>query len=293
MIKNDLIQLISLSKKFGKTKALDNVSFSIPENSVLGLLGPNGSGKSTLMRIIAGLIRNWDGDLIFQKQSIKENHNHFLGQCGFLIENPTFYQNLTAHQNLSILSRISNCESYKINEVLLDVDLIDAAHKKISDFSYGMKQRLGIAQAILHDPDILFLDEPNNGLDPLGIREMNKTISNLHNKGKTIVISTHILHDVEELCSNIVILKEGRVLLNNSMDELIEKSKTITIKTKNIELLHEYLKPEVRCKIIKSHRDQITIQTDLDVCSFSKLLPNDINLKSIIKEPDLSEFFKL
>ena len=176
MKNNDLITLNNVIKNFEKSKALDDVSFSIPKNSIFGLLGPNGSGKSTLMRILSGLIIEWDGEIFFENQSIKLNQKKFLQKCGFLIENPTFYEYLTARQNLSLLAKLSNSSDQSIKNVLHDVDLVEDADRKVGDFSYGMKQRLGIAQAILHNPDILFLDEPNNRLDPLGIREMNKAI---------------------------------------------------------------------------------------------------------------------
>ena len=292
MNKNNLIDIVSVSKNFGKTKALNNLSFSIPENSVLGLLGPNGSGKSTLLRIISGLIKKWEGDIFFRENSIKIYPRQLLFKCGFLIENPTFYEYLTASQNLKILSRLTKNNSSKISEVLSDVDLDDAANIKVRKFSYGMKQRLGIAQAILHDPDILFLDEPSNGLDPLGIKEMNKTISNLHSRGKTIVVSTHIMQDVEELCSDIIVLKEGNLILNTSMDRLITESKSISIKTENIKFLESHLNTLENCQLIYSEKNKITVQTDLSIGELVKELPKEILITSITKDPDLSEFFK-
>ena len=291
MNKNNLIDIVSVSKNFGKTKALNNLSFSIPENSVLGLLGPNGSGKSTLLRIISGLIKKWEGDIFFRNNSIKIYPRQLLFKCGFLIENPTFYEYLTASQNLKILSRLTKNNSSKISEVLSDVDLGDAANIKVRKFSYGMKQRLGIAQAILHDPDILFLDEPSNGLDPLGIKEMNKTISNLHSRGKTIVVSTHIMQDVEELCSDIIVLKEGNLILNTSMDRLITESKSISIKTENIKFLESHLNTLENCQLIYSEKNKITVQTDLSIGELVKELPKEILITSITKDPDLSEFF--
>ena len=291
MNKNNLIDIVSVSKNFGKTKALNNLSFSIPENSVLGLLGPNGSGKSTLLRIISGLIKKWEGDIFFRNNSIKIYPRQLLFKCGFLIENPTFYEYLTASQNLKILSRLTKNNSSRISEVLSDVDLGDAANIKVRKFSYGMKQRLGIAQAILHDPDILFLDEPSNGLDPLGIKEMNKTISNLHSRGKTIVVSTHIMQDVEELCSDIIVLKEGNLILNTSMDRLITESKSISIKTENIKFLESHLNTLENCQLIYSEKNKITVQTDLSIGELVKELPKEILITSITKDPDLSEFF--
>lgn len=292
MKNKDLIKLDHVTKNFGKTKALDNLSFSIPENSIFGFLGPNGSGKSTLMRILSGLIKKWEGKIFFENKNIISNQKYFLKQCGFLIENPTFYEYLSAHQNLSILAKITDCSLNAIDKALSNVELLDVAHKKVSDFSYGMKQRLGIAQAILHDPDILFLDEPNNGLDPLGIKEMNKTILGLHKKGKTICVSTHILNDVEELCSNIVILKEGNLILNSSMDDLLDKSHNIVIKGKEIHLMEKYLNSSTACKVIISEKEKLVIKTELDIHSISRLLPKNITIRSIAKEPNLVELFR-
>ena len=292
MKNNELIKLNHVIKNFGKSKALDNVSFSIPENSIFGLLGPNGSGKSTLMRILSGLIKKWKGEIFFENKNIISCQKHFLQQCGFLIENPTFYEYLSAHQNLSLLARISNCSLKSIDKVLSDVNLTEDAHRKVGDYSYGMKQRLGIAQAILHDPDILFLDEPNNGLDPLGIKEMNDTILGLHKKGKTICVSTHILNDVEELCSDIVILKEGRLILNSSMEDLLDKSRVIVIKGKNARSTEKHLTQSNACKLISLEYEKVVIKTDLDIHSINQLLPKKISIRSIAKEPNLTDLFK-
>ena len=292
MKNNELIKLNHVIKTFGKSNALDNVSFSIPKNSIFGLLGPNGSGKSTLMRILSGLIKKWKGEIFFENKNIISCQKHFLQQCGFLIENPTFYEYLSAHQNLSLLARISNCSLKSIDKVLSDVNLTEDAHRKVGDYSYGMKQRLGIAQAILHDPDILFLDEPNNGLDPLGIKEMNDTILGLHKKGKTICVSTHILDDVEELCSDIVILKEGKLILNSSMEDLLDKSRVIVIKGKNAQSTEKYLTQSNDCKLISSEDEKLVIKTDLNIHSINQLLPKKISIRSIAKEPNLTDLFK-
>lgn len=292
MKNNDLITLNNIIKNFEKSKALDDVSFSIPKNSIFGLLGPNGSGKSTLMRILSGLIIEWDGEIFFENRNIKLNQKKILQKCGFLIENPTFYEYLSARQNLSLLAKLSNSSDQSINNVLHDVDLVEDADRKVGDFSYGMKQRLGIAQAILHNPDILFLDEPNNGLDPLGIREMNKTILNLHKKGKTICVSTHILNDVEELCSDIVILKEGKLILNSSMEDLLDNSQIIVIKSKNARSIEKYLTQSNACRLISLEDEKLIISTDLNIHSISQLIPKKISIRSITKEPNLTKLFK-
>jgi len=292
MKNNDLITLNNVIKNFEKSKALDDVSFSIPKNSIFGLLGPNGSGKSTLMRILSGLIIEWGGEIFFENQNIKLNQKKILQKCGFLIENPTFYEYLSARQNLSLLAKLSNSSDQSINNVLHDVDLVEDADRKVGDFSYGMKQRLGIAQAILHNPDILFLDEPNNGLDPLGIREMNKTILKLHKKGKTICVSTHILNDVEELCSDVVILKEGKLIHSSSMEYLIDQSREIVIRSKDIKSITKFSTKSNAFKIVSTLKEKIIIKTDLDIRSIIQLLPKNSEVRSIAKEPNLADLFK-
>jgi len=292
MKNSDLVTLNNVIKNFEKSKALDDVSFSIPKNSIFGLLGPNGSGKSTLMRILSGLIIDWGGEIFFENQNIKLNQKKILQKCGFLIENPTFYEYLSARQNLSLLAKLSNSSDQSINNVLHDVDLVEDADRKVGDFSYGMKQRLGIAQAILHNPDILFLDEPNNGLDPLGIREMNKTILKLHKKGKTICVSTHILNDVEDLCSDVVILKEGKLIHSSSMEYLVDQSQEIVIRSKDIDFITKFSTESNAFKIVSTAKEKIIIKTDLDIRSIIQLLPKTSEIRSIAKEPNLADLFK-
>ena len=187
---------------------------------------------------------------------------------------------------------MSNCDDLSIENVLTDVDLLDDADRKVGDFSYGMKQRLGIAQAILHNPDILFLDEPNNGLDPLGIKEMNKTILKLNEIGKTVCVSTHILNDVEELCSDVVILKEGKLIHNSSMEYLIDQSKEIVIRSKKVDNITRYLKKSNFCKIKSLEKEKIIIETNLNLNEVSQLIPKNLIVRSIAKEPNLADLFK-
>lgn len=292
MKNNELIKLNGVIKTFGDSKALDDVSFTIPKNSIFGLLGPNGSGKSTLMRILSGLVIKWSGEIFFENRNIKLHQKYFLQKCGFLIEDPTFYEYLSARQNLSLLAKLSNCDNLPIENVLTDVDLLEDADRKVGDFSYGMKQRLGIAQAILHNPDILFLDEPNNGLDPLGIKEMNKTILKLNEIGKTVCVSTHILNDVEELCSDVVILKEGKLIHNSSMEYLIDQSKEIIVRSKEVDNIAKYLRKSNLCKIKSLEKEKIIIETSLNLNEVNQLIPKHLIVRSIAKEPNLADLFK-
>ena len=192
------------------------------------------------MRIIAGLIKTWDGSIYFDGKPIAEE-SMYLHRVGFLIEDPAFYEHLTAAENLIMLSRLTNSPLDNIERLLKEVDLNGSEDKLVRNFSYGMKQRLGIAQAILNDPDILFLDEPSNGLDPHGIVQMNNTIVDLNKKGKTICLSTHVVEHVKDLCSHIIILKEGNLVLDDSIENLFENSKKYEIKSKSIEAIKDKL----------------------------------------------------
>ena len=162
-----ILEFKNIVKSYNQVKALKDISFSIPENSIFGILGANGSGKSTFMKILPGLIYDWSGEIIYKSNQIEKNDMILRKEFGYLIEAPTFYEYLSARKNLEILARISNVNHNRINEVLELVELKHRSEDKVSAYSYGMKQRLGIAQALLHNPKILILDEPNNGLAPV------------------------------------------------------------------------------------------------------------------------------
>ena len=290
MSSKTLIEIKNVTKYFGKVTILDNVSFKIPDRSVVGILGPNGSGKSTLMRIISGLIKSWEGGILFNGKSIKED-NSYLSKVGFLIEEPAFYEHLSAVQNLTILSRLTNSPTSKIVDILKKVELNDFSNKIVNEFSYGMKQRLGIAQAILNDPNILFLDEPSNGLDPIGMVEMNKIIRKLNAQGKTICISTHVLEHVKDLCSHVIILKEGRLVLDDSIENLFSSTTKYEIKSTNIKSLKANLSKLTDLNIIDETDRKLVIDSKLSFHELIKTLPENINIHSVNKEPNIQDLF--
>ena len=290
MNSSTLVKIEKVSKCFGKARVLNNVSFEIPKGSVLGILGPNGSGKSTLMRIIAGLIKTWDGSIYFDGNPIAEE-SMYLHRVGFLIEDPAFYEHLTAAENLIMLSRLTNSPLDNIERLLKEVDLNGSEDKLVRNFSYGMKQRLGIAQAILNDPDILFLDEPSNGLDPHGIVQMNDTIVDLNKKGKTICLSTHVVEHVKDLCSHIIILKEGNLVLDDSIENLFENSKKYEIKSKSIEPIKDKLSQIEDLTIIEETDKKLTIDSELDLSDLLKTFSENNDLYSINKKLDIQDLF--
>ena len=285
-----LIKIKNVNKYFGKTKVLDNVSFNIPKNSIIGILGPNGSGKSTLMRIIAGLIKSWDGEILFEGQSIKGN-NRYLHRLGFLIEDPAFYEHLTAYENLKMLARLTESSTTDIVSVLQKVNLMGCGDKLVNQFSYGMKQRLGIAQSILNDPSVIFLDEPSNGLDPHGINQMNEIIRELNKQRKTICISTHVIEQVKELCSHIVVLKEGGIILNDSVQNLLSRSTKYEMESDNIQNTKQKLSSIKDLVIVHETKTKLIIDSKLSLNQMLKNLHTDSTLHGINKKLDITKLF--
>ena len=287
-----LLKFSNIQKKYNKVAALKNISFSIPENSIFGILGANGSGKSTFMKILPGLIYDWSGKIFYKEKLIQKNDMILKQEFGYLIEAPTFYEYLSAKKNLEILARISNVNSSRIDEVLELVELSHRSKDKVSAYSYGMKQRLGIAQALLHNPKILILDEPNNGLDPNGINDMIRLIKNLKMQGKTICLSTHNLKDVEELCTDFTVFKDGFCSNSVSLNSQLNKSKKWIITVKNPELVIDKINQSDEFSYISSFNNNIIIETNSKntIKSLNVVLENE-EIYKISKDSNLIEYF--
>ena len=277
---NNRVSIKELSKNYNDLKALDKISFDIPSKSIFALLGPNGSGKSTLIKVLSKLIKEWDGDIFYNGESIKSNNN-YIKNFGFIIEDPCFYEYLSAKKNLQIFSRLTNTPSERINAVLELVDLVNRANDKVSNFSYGMKQRLGIAQALLHDPEILVLDEPNNGLDPIGVNKMADLIYRLNQEGKTICISTHSLSEVDRLCSDVAILKEGKLLITKNIKKLSKNNKFYRLEVFDITSASNYIKTFSDVKIIAQENNILIIS--IDSSEPTNMLPMKLNDHASVK----------
>lgn len=291
-INNIILSFKNISKRFGQIDALSEVSIDVPQNSIYGILGPNGSGKSTLMRILANLILNYSGTIKY-KNKIFNPKNNEIASLGFLIENPSFYEYLTARQNLNILSRISDVNESKIDEILELVNLKKRQNDKVHTYSYGMKQRLGLAQTLLHNPEILILDEPNNGLDPNGINDMSTIIKNLHKTGKTILLSTHILSEVESLCSHFTILNNGKNISNQNMNDILKNNNKYCIEVDNVQEAINILNSDSQIKIISNNSNQIKFSTvtKIDLNQLYKLFNSKVIIYQFYKNTELIEFF--
>jgi ABC-type multidrug transport system ATPase subunit len=225
-----------LSYKIGSKTILNNISLNVPEGSIYGYLGRNGAGKSTTIKLLLGLLEEPDDKIFIRNKSLRQNRTEILASIGNLIESPCFYTKLTVYENLKYLDIIYGKGTKRINEVLELVDLHREKKKKANALSMGMKQRLGIAMAIFHDPKLLILDEPLNGLDPQGIFEMRKLFQHLNDEGKTIFLSSHILSELEKTATHIGIIENGKIVFQGTKNELLSQvERDVILKVNNTE----------------------------------------------------------
>lgn len=221
------IETFTLTKKYGPACAVDNLNLKVPEGSIYGFLGPNGAGKTTTMKLILGLIKPTAGSISLNGITvIDKNRLDVLAQTGSLIESPSYYGHLTGRENLQIIAMLKNVPDKEIDEVLHIVRMENQQHKKVSHYSLGMKQRLGLACALLGRPNVLLLDEPTNGLDPAGIQEMRELICSLPSQyGMTVLISSHLLSEIEQIATYTGILNSGKMIFQGELEELQMHSK--------------------------------------------------------------------
>lgn len=220
-----IIETEHLTKYYGKTPVVDSLSLSVPEGSVYGFIGPNGAGKSTTMKMLLGLVKPNGGSIrLLGKSMTQQNRLSLLRQTGSLIESPACYGHLTGEENLQILAELKNVPERNIDRVLEIVELTDS-RRKVHQYSLGMRQRLGIAQALLGNPKLLILDEPTNGLDPSGIQQMRNLIKDMPNRcGATVLISSHLLGEMEQMVDQVGIINHGRLLFQGELDDLRKHS---------------------------------------------------------------------
>jgi ABC-2 type transport system ATP-binding protein len=228
-----ILSLKNLDKKYGKVHAVNNLSFDIKKGNVYGILGPNGSGKSTTLGIILNVVNKTSGE--FSWFDGKLTTHDALKKVGAIIERPNFYPYMTASQNLSLICSIKSISTEKIEEKLKTVNLFERRNSKFSTFSLGMKQRLAIASALLNDPEILILDEPTNGLDPQGIHEIREIIKKIAANGTTILLASHLLDEVEKVCSHVVVIRKGVKLYSGKVDEMTASKGLFELKIDNNE----------------------------------------------------------
>ncbi|RAV73891.1 ABC transporter ATP-binding protein [Aerococcus mictus] len=221
-----ILQTRNLSKQFGKQIAVDCVNINVPRGTIYGLLGPNGEGKTTTIRMITSLIRSDSGEILINEKSVIKNRDQAIKNIGAMVEAPKFYENLSGYENLKLMAKLIDGTSDKDIDKLLElVGLKDRSKDKFSSYSMGMKQRLGIANALLGNPDLIILDEPTNGLDPYGMRDINELIVSLaKTSNKTFIISSHLLHEMEGICNRVGILHDGKLCIEGDVKKLVSEN---------------------------------------------------------------------
>jgi ABC-2 type transport system ATP-binding protein len=215
------LEVKSLTKRFGRVRAVEDVELTVDSGTVLGLLGPNGSGKSTTLNMIMGFVRPTSGSIAIDGHDLAKDRLRALASVGGLVEGSAFYPYLSGRKNLALLARIRGLPYGSVEEALELVDMRHAADREFGGYSMGMRQRLGVAGALMHDPRLIVLDEPTSGLDPAGTREMRQLIPRLAREGHTVLLASHLLVEVEQVCQRVAILKEGRVIAEGAVEALL------------------------------------------------------------------------
>lgn len=289
-----ILSIKNLDKKYGAVHAVNNLSFDIQKGNVYGILGPNGSGKSTTLGIILNVVNRTSGE--FSWFNGKLSTHQALRKVGAIIERPNFYPYMTASQNLALICKIKGTSVEKIDEKLTTVNLFERRDSKFSTFSLGMKQRLAIASALLNDPEILILDEPTNGLDPQGIHEIRQIIKRIAANGTTILLASHLLDEVEKVCSHVVVIRKGIKLYAGSVEEMTASNGLLELKIdeKEEELIALLESHAAIGKITKDHQTIIaTLNQEISSTVINKfLLEKGFVLSHLVKrKPSLEQQF--
>ena len=289
-----ILSISNLDKRFGNIHAVNNLSFNIEKGNVYGILGPNGSGKSTTLGIILNVVNRTSGS--FSWFDGRLTTHKALKKVGAIIERPNFYPYMTASQNLELVCKIKEISFEKIGEKLKQVNLYERKDSKFKTFSLGMKQRLAIASALLNDPEILILDEPTNGLDPQGIHEIRSIIKEIATRGTTILLASHLLDEVEKVCTHVIVLQKGKKLYSGTVDEMTSSFGIIELKAEenNKELIN-ILKNYDGIMSVKETGDLIQVKLNRNISAGELnrfLIKNNIILSHLYKKkPTLEQQF--
>jgi ABC-type multidrug transport system ATPase subunit len=287
---NTILTLNNLTKKFGPLTAVDDLSFSIEKGNVYGILGPNGSGKSTTLGIVLNVVNKTSGS--FHWFDGTDSTHNALKKVGAIIERPNFYPYMTAVQNLALVCKIKGVSEDKIDEKLDIVGLKERKHSKFRTYSLGMKQRLAIASALLNDPDILILDEPTNGLDPQGIHQIREIITRIASEGTTILLASHLLDEVEKVCTHVVILRKGKSLYTGRVDNMIASHGFFVLQSDDMETLETELKNNEAFNSVKREGDSFVayLKEPMSASEFNKEMhARGISLSHLVKRKESLE----
>jgi ABC-2 type transport system ATP-binding protein len=286
-----ILKITNLNKIFNKhLHAVKNVSFEIKKGNVYGILGPNGSGKSTTLGIVLNVVNKTSGD--FEWFGGKSNTHDTLKKVGAIIERPNFYPYMTAKENLELVCKIKGTSLSKVDEKLELVGLLERKNDKFRTYSLGMKQRLAIASALLNDPEILILDEPTNGLDPQGIRQIRDIIRIIASQGTTILLASHLLDEVEKVCSHVVVLRKGEMLYQGSVHNMIENNSFFELKSDDKEQLKLALQNHPSIEKIEEEEGKVLVYLKQDIATKdlnSYLFEQKIVLEHLVKRKNSLE----
>jgi ABC-2 type transport system ATP-binding protein len=265
-----ILEINELTKNYGALKAVDDVSFTIEKGHVYGILGPNGSGKSTTLGMVLNVVNPTNGSYRWFEGTTTDQEA--LKRIGAIIERPNFYPSMDAVQNLQLVCKIKGISYDKIEEKLELVDLLSRKRSPFKTYSLGMKQRLAIASALLNDPEILILDEPTNGLDPQGIRKIRDIIQHIASTGTTILLASHLLDEVEKVCTHVVVLRKGKMLYSGPVDEMNKNFGSILIDAANRGSLLEFLKKQTYAGSTEELVDgfEVKLLNDVDTAAINK-----------------------
>jgi ABC-type multidrug transport system ATPase subunit len=294
MLSDKLLEIRHLEKRFGSFKAVNDISLHVNKGDIYGFLGPNGAGKSTTLRMVLGLIKPNKGEILISNKSIEGNDRKFLNTIGALIEKPDFYKNLSALDNLKILFKMSQLKKKnRISEVLNEVNLWDKRNQKVGGYSQGMKQRLGIAQTLLHQPSLIILDEPSNGLDPQGQAAMRNLILRINkDMGITIIISSHILSEIEKIANRMVVINKGQKILEGNVKELMAKELLkVNFKTDSVENLSNLLSNKKIDFEIRNNNIIALINEENIPLVIEDIVKNNISIQEVRQMRTLEELF--
>lgn len=288
-----ILQTHDLKKYFGKVRAVDGVSLSVKKGQIYGFLGPNGSGKTTTIGMILGLLHPTSGSISLFGEQITPSRTKPLKRVGALIGTPSLFPYLSAWQNLELLDRLTPTNSNsRVDDVLELVDLKHAAKRKAGQFSTGMKQRLGIAMSLLHDPELLILDEPTNGMDPAGMHEIRNLLTALADRDVTVFISSHLLHEVQLICDHVAILNQGKVVKEAKVNDLQSGTATVKVRVASPTKAVECLRTLSGCQEIRPNGAYITVSGVSSQAVITHLVSNGVIPGEVTtKQLDLESIF--
>lgn len=293
-----VIETRALRKRYGGIVAVNDLNLQVRAGDIYGVLGPNGSGKSTTLRLLLGLVRPDAGTMQIFGLPFANHHNDILRRVGALIDKPDFYEYLSAYHNLALLSRLTGLrpERQRLMASLEQAGLATRAHSKVRTFSQGMRQRLGIAQALLHDPELLILDEPTSGLDPQGVADVRTLILRLNQEqGKTVLLSSHLLQEVERIATHVLVLHQGRTVVTGAVNDLLGHDKPrVRLQVDEPEVARRIIEDsEQEIQIFQAHHGDFLLAMALDQVPHLNrhLVQAGVTVRAIMPIRSLEEYF--